>query len=174
MAKKRGLDSNSIVAIVAIISAAVVLMHNSGAGITGAAPVEKDFQIPNELCYQFAETRDNMVEKRVEEECTPFPSDKVNPCTGTTMDAVKYCTKDWHTWRVVFENGDVKGRTGFGTYPYGYSICYSDEGDEKRAKVNTISLGIIHWRGIGWGIWANHPNANYWNQWSIQKCDTIG
>ncbi|MBW2992158.1 hypothetical protein KY345_02980 [Candidatus Woesearchaeota archaeon] len=172
MDKKRDINSIAIVAIVAIAAVAIVMMVNSG-GMTGFAAVEKDFQIPNELCYQFAEKRDNMIQNRIESECTIFPSDKENPCTGTTMNAVKYCTKDWHTWRVVFENGDVKGRTGFGTYPYAYAICYSDQGDEKRAEVDTISLGIVHWRGLGYGIWANHPNANYWNYWSIQKCDTI-
>jgi len=165
MARKRKIKREEIlIAVSALLG--IMLIASGSITITGAAAVQKDFQIPDEQCYSFAENRDNMIKNRVEGECTLI--DKFNPCTNTNMNAVKYCTKDWHTWRVVFENGDIKGRTGFGTYPYGYAICTNG-----KAKVNTVNLAIVHWKGIGWGIWANHPNANYGNQWSIQKCDTI-
>jgi hypothetical protein len=166
MARKRKIKREEIAITVAAL-AVIMMIASGGITITGAATIEKDFQMPDQQCNKFVSTRDNLVQNHADSECTLYAFERENPCTGTEMDGTKFCDENGLRRRIVFDNGDIKGLAHYKTYPLSYVLCA-----DGRAKADVVKMPYVV-GGIAYGLWYYNPNVNYWNQYTIEKCNTI-
>jgi hypothetical protein len=120
-------------------------------------------KMPDSQCHRVASNIDNSVQNANPEFRGTYAWN--NPCTGTEMMSTNYANyyDAPYVSRRVFENGDVIGHR----MNTRYMLC-----SDGRAKVENWALYYI--RGMGWGVWFNHPLVDWTNQYNMEQCSTMG